>query len=57
MATNDRQSSRETQERRLLTEEKWRRILDEQQASGLKQSEFCRQKGIPPHQNVCHCTT
>jgi hypothetical protein len=48
MATNERQMSRVTQDR-LLTEQKWRQILDEQQKSGLKQTEFCRQKGIPVH--------
>jgi hypothetical protein len=49
MATNDSQISPAPQGRRLLTKQKLRKILAEQQASGLKQTEFCRQKGIPPH--------
>ena len=49
MATSDRQISPSTRERRLQTEQKWRQILEEQQKSGLKQTAFCRQKGIPAH--------
>ena len=50
MATNDSDHVPETPTHPSGTEEKWRRLLEEQEKSGLKQSQFCRQRGIAGHQ-------
>ena len=49
MATDDTRNGPSIHERRLLTEQKWRGIVAEFEKSDLKQSEFCRQRGIPTH--------